>query len=135
MDKTWTPWLGWENGPTERLVRPEKIVEEYMPAQFFKRPDKRADKEGHENWGLDMARLLFKGGYPGPHLKIHSLKVEPLLGVWPPRSHTALYGAESGEEKEIRRLMLAFAQRCFRRPVELGEIEPCISGPEQAAPR
>ena len=28
MDKTWTPWLGWENGPTERIVRPEKIVEE-----------------------------------------------------------------------------------------------------------
>ena len=126
MDKTWTPWLGWENGPTERIVRPEKVVEEYMPAQFFKRPDKNADKEGHENWGLDMARLLFKGGYRGPHIRIHSLKVEPLLGTWPPRSHTALYGSASGEEEEIRRLLLEFSERCFRRPVEPVEIEPYV---------
>ena len=126
MDRTWTPWLGWENGPTERIVRPEKVVEEYMPAQFFKRPDKNADKEGHENWGLDMARLLFKGGYRGPHLRIHSLKVEPLLETWPPRSHTALYGTESGEEEEIRRLMATFAERSFRRPVKPEEIEPYV---------
>ena len=126
MDKTWTPWLGWENGPTERFVRPEKIVEDYMPAKFFKRPDKKVDKEGHDNWGMNMARLLFKGGYQGPHLRVHSLKVEPLLGEWPPRSHTALYGSASGEEEEIRRLLLSFAERCFRRPVEAAEIEPYV---------
>ena len=126
MDKTWTPWLGWENGPTERVIRAEKIVEKYMPQLFFKRPDKKVDKEGHEGWGLDMARLLFKGGYRGPHLRIHSLKVEPLLETWPPRSHTALYGSASGEEAEIRRLLLEFAERCFRRPVEPGEIEPYV---------
>ncbi len=126
MDTTWTPWLGWENGPTEKFVRPEKIVEDYMPAQFFKRPDKKVDKEGHDNWGLNMARLLFKGGYRGPHLRIHSLKVEPLLETWPPRSHTALYGSGSGEEEEIRRLLLSFAERCFRRPVDPDEIEPYV---------
>ncbi|MFP6865585.1 MAG: DUF1592 domain-containing protein, partial [Roseibacillus sp.] len=126
MDRTWTPWLGWENGPTDRIIRAEKIVEKYMPQLFFKRPDKKADKEGHENWGLDMARLLFKGGYRGPHLRIHSLKVEPLLETWPPRSHTALYGTGSGEEEEIRRLMLAFAKRCFRHPVEPAEVEPYV---------
>jgi hypothetical protein len=126
MDKTWTPWLGWENGPTERVVRAEKIVEEYISGQFFKRPDKKVNKEGHESWGLDMARLLFKGGYRGPHIRIHSLKVEPLQGAWPPLSHTALYGAESGEEDEIRSLILDFAQRCFRRPVEPAEVEPYV---------
>ena len=126
MDKTWTPWLGWENGPTEKVVRPEKIVEDYLPAKFFKRPDKKADKEGHDNWGMNMARLLFEGGYRGPHLRIHSLKVEPVVGAWPPRSHTALYGSSSGEEEEIRNLLLSFAERCFRRPVQPDEIEPYV---------
>ncbi|HJM62993.1 MAG: DUF1592 domain-containing protein [Roseibacillus sp.] len=126
MDRTWTPWLGWENGPTDRIVRAEKIAEKYLPDRFYKRPDKKVDKGKHDSWPLDMARLLFKGGYPGPHLRIHSLKVEPLLDRWPPRSHTALYGTGSGEAEEIRKLMLAFARRCFRRPVEAKEVEPYV---------
>ncbi|NRB28556.1 MAG: DUF1592 domain-containing protein, partial [Roseibacillus sp.] len=113
-------------GPTDRILRAEKVVEKYLPELFFKRPDKKVDKPGHDSWPLDMARLLFRGGYPGPHLRIHSLKVEPLLDAWPPRSHTALYGTESSEEKEIRRLMFRFAERSFRRPVKPEEVEPYV---------
>ena len=126
MDRTWTTWIGWENGPIDRAFRAEKVVEKFLPDAFFPRPDKKVDKEGHDRWPLDMARALFAGGYRGPHLRIHSVTVEPLIEQWPPRSHTALYGSGSGGEREIRRLMAAFAERAFRRPVEPREIEPFV---------
>ena len=122
MDKTWTPWLGWENGPTERVVRAEKIVEEYIPGQFFKRPDKKANKEGHESWGLDMARLLFKGGYRGPHIRIHSLKVEPLQGAWPPVSHLVSRPLGRSDSKTVA-YALTHAQH-FR----TSETRPAVAG-------
>lgn len=126
MDKTWTTWLGWENGPYDRGFRAERVVEKYLPAAFSLRPDKKADKEAHDKWPLEMAKKLFKEGYQGPHIRIHSLTVEPLIRVWPPQSHTALYGSGSGEEAEIRRLMTTFAKRAFRRTVKPELIEPYI---------
>ena len=127
MDKTWTPWIGWENGSNDRAFRVENILKKFHPERLTKRPDKKIDKEAHENWPLKMAKALFKDGrYPAPHLRIHSLTVEPLIETWPPQSHTALYGSGSGEEAEIRQLMKSFAERAFRRPVEAAEIEPFV---------
>ncbi|MDH3584204.1 MAG: PA14 domain-containing protein, partial [Phycisphaerae bacterium] len=126
MDKTWTPWIGWENGPMDRGFRAEKVVETFLPQVFTKRPDKKEDKKAHDRWPVEMAKLLFKDGYPGPHLRIHSLAVEPLIDTWPPRSHVALYGSGSGEESEIRQLMSTFAERAFRRPVTQEEVEPYV---------
>ena len=126
MDKTWTTWLGWENGPYDRGFRAERVVEKYLPKSFSPRPDKKTDKEAHDIWPLEMAKKLFKEGYPGPHIRIHSLTVEPLIQVWPPQSHTALYGSGSGEEAEIRRLMTAFSERAFRRTVKPELVEPYI---------
>ncbi|MFP6905017.1 MAG: DUF1592 domain-containing protein, partial [Verrucomicrobiota bacterium] len=126
MDKTWTPWIGWENGPDDRSFRAEKMVEKYLPDAYRPRPDKKVDKEGHDNWARDMARLLVGKGYAGPHLRIHRLVVEPLLDTWPPRSHTALYGKGCGEEAEVRRLLTAFAERAFRRPLAPGQVEPYV---------
>lgn len=126
MDSSWTPWIGWENGPTDRAFRPEKVVEKYFPESFRPRPEKGLDKEAHENWPREMTKVLFEGGYPGPHMRIHSMTIEPLIDNWPPRSHTALYGSGSGGEKEIRELMKRFAERAFRRPVSPSEIEPYV---------
>ena len=126
IDKAWTPWIGWENGPPARPFRAEKIVEEHFPNDFTPRPDKKIDKEAHERWPIELAKILHRNGYPGPHLRIHSLTVEPLIETWPPKSHTNLYGKGSGREVEIRRLMTTFASRAFRRPVNDAEIEPFI---------
>ena len=52
--------------------------------------------------------------------------VEPLIDTWPPRSHTALYGTGSGEQKEVRELLARFAERAFRRPITPEEIEPFV---------
>jgi hypothetical protein len=126
IDKTWTPWLGWENGPPDRNMRPEKLVEAIMPNAYYKRPDKKVDKPGHDAWAQNMACLLVEDGYAGPHLRIHSLRVEPIVETWPPRSHQALYGSGSGDEAELRALIGRVAERAFRRPVTPAEIEPYL---------
>lgn len=126
LDKRWVPWIGWENGPDDRNFRVEKLVEKYLPDSYFKRPDKKIDKPGHDNWQFDLAKLLLSDGYKGPHLRIHSLTVTPLLSSWPPRSHTALYGSGEGTEGEIRKLLKTFAERAYRRPVTSEQIEPYV---------
>ena len=126
IDQSWTPWIGWENGPPARPFRAEKLVEEHFPNDFTPRPDKKTDKEAHERWPIELAKILHRNGYPGPHLRIHSLTVEPIIETWPPKSHINLYGKGSGQETEIRRLMKTFATRAFRRPVSDAEIEPFI---------
>ena len=126
IDKTWTPWIGWENGTIDRAFRAEVVVEKTLPGKFRPRPDKKTDKEAHDAWPMKMAVALFENGYQGPHIRIHSLTLEPLLDAWPPKSHTALYGSGSGKEEEIRRLMMDFAARAFRRPVPPELVEPYV---------
>ncbi|MDA7865901.1 DUF1592 domain-containing protein, partial [Akkermansiaceae bacterium] len=127
IDETWTPWIGWENGPNSRPFRVEGILKKFHPELLTERPDKKIDKEAHESWPLDMAKkLLVNSRYPGPHLRVHSLTLEPLINTWPPQSHTNLYGKGTGTEAEIRRLMKSFATRAFRRPISNAEIEPFV---------
>ena len=127
IDETWTPWIGWENGPNSRPFRGEGILKKFHPELLTERPDKKIDKEAHESWPLDMAKkLLVNSRYPGPHLRVHSLTLEPLINTWPPQSHTNLYGKGTGTEAEIRRLVKSFATRAFRRPISNAEIEPFV---------
>ena len=126
MDKGWIPWVGWENGQHDRAFRAEKIVENLLPKSFRPRPDKEKNKQGHDDWPLEMTRMLFKDGYPGPHLRIHRISITPQINIWPPQSHRMLYGTGSGTEDEIRQLITQFSRRAFRRPVESHEVEPFV---------
>lgn len=126
VDKTWTPWIGWENGPWDRSFRADLLVEKTLPNEFRPRPDKKTNKEAHDQWPSKMAEKLFKNGYKGPHIRIHSLKLEPLINTWPPKSHSALYGSGTGEEDEIRQLLKNFAERAFRQPVTEEIVEPYV---------
>ena len=126
MDQGWVPWLGWENGQHDRNFRPEKIVETYFPESYRARPDKKTDKTGHDEWPREMARVLFKQGYQGPHLRIHRLTLTPVIKAWPPKSHRELYGTGSGTPDEIRQLLIRFARRAFRREVDPKEVEPYV---------
>ena len=127
LDKGWTPWIGWENGPDPKSLRVDQLMEKYLPESYFKRPDKKVDKSGHEQWYLNLARLLMKEEYPGPHLRIYSLVVEPLIESWPPESHVNLYGSGIGGTEEVKRLVKRFATRAFRRPVNQEEVEPFLN--------
>ncbi len=131
IDRQWVPELNWENGPTDRELRTDLLTKKYRPDQFNEPPDRKVitDKKEYDKayneWWRAMSLDLLKD-YPGPSLRIHSLKIEPVVGQWPPRSHVALYGSGTGKETEIRRLMTTFAGRAFRRPVKPEEIEPYI---------
>ena len=125
MDDTWTPWLGWENGFYDRGFRAERLVEKYLPKAWRPQPDrKKVDKKVFDAWPIEMAKALLEAGYKGPHIRIYSLTVEPLIDSWPPRSHRALYGAGAPEEAEVEKLLLNFATRAFRKPVKPGEVAP-----------
>ena len=120
LDATWFPWVGWENAPYVRGLRPSQLVESYLPEAYRPPPEKDATKEAKGAYEPAMAKALFAAEYQGPHLRIHSITVEPLDKTWPPKSHVALYGED--EETSAEALLLQFARRAFRRPVQPEEI-------------
>jgi len=126
IDQDWLPWLGWENGPFHRDVLTERIVEQFFPDQFRDRPDKRdkTKKDEYPAWQVGMAKVALQSGYQGPHIRVYSLTLEPLIDEWPPKSHTSLYGTESPVNADIDELLFDFAQRAYRRPIDPGEITP-----------
>ena len=121
----WIPWIGWENGPDDRSFRVDKLVEKYLPDAYFKRPDKKIDKPGHDNWHLNLAKLLVKDGYKGPHLRIHSLTVTLCRRLGHPVA-TPRYMVRGKAAKKKSKPDDAFAQRAYRRPVTQAEIEPYV---------
>lgn len=131
IDAGWAPEFFWENGPTDREMRTDKLVEKYLPDHYRKPPDKKVitDKKEYDaaynTWWSDLSVALLKD-YKGPHIKVHRLTVEAVTEAWPPQSHTALYGSGKGEESEIRKLLQTFADRAFRRPVDPDLIEPYV---------
>ena len=127
IDDTWTPWVGWENGPYDRNFRAERLVEKFYPKAFTPRPDrKKVDKKVFDAWSIDMAKVLVKDGYQGPHVRIYSMTVEPLIDIWPPKSHTALYGTGPAEQADVKMLLRDFATRAYRRPVTASEVAPYV---------
>ena len=125
LDDTWTPWLGWENGFYDRGFRAERLVEKYLPQAWRPQPDrKKVDKKIFDAWPIEMAKVLLESGYKGPHIRVYSLTVEPLIEAWPPKSHTALYGTGPVEEADVEKLLLNFATRAFRKPVKAAEVAP-----------
>ena len=127
LDKGWTPWIGWENGPDSKTLRVDKMVEQFYPDEYFKRPDKKINKEGHDKWTLDLAQVLLNGGYKGPYIKIHSLEIEPMIKEWPPKSHSTLFGRNNLNDREMEDLIRDFVYRAFRRPVDENEMKPFLT--------
>ena len=127
IDDTCMPWIGWENGPYDRNFRAERLVKKYYPAQFRPRPDRKAvPKEVFDAWPVEMARVLLKAGYAGPNVRVHRLKLEPLIDEWPPRSHVAWYGSGPLAPADVEKLLKNFAARAWRRPVPDAEVAPYV---------
>ena len=131
IDKDWMPQLIWENGPSDREARADLLAKTYLPDVYGTPPDKNVltDKkqfdEANKAWQLAIHQGVIKQ-YQGPTVQIHGLKLEPILDQWPPRSHTELYGDESFSDQEVESLLHRFAERAFRRPVTIAEIQPYI---------
>ena len=125
IDSHSLPWFGWENGPHERGLSAEKLVEKYYPAAHRPPPEESAPAPQKEQYHNDMVRELFTAGYAGPHIRIHSLTIEPLPEAWPPPSHALLYG-RTGHEP-IDELLQHFAHRAWRRPPQPEETHRYIA--------
>ncbi len=120
LGQTWLPWVGWENAPYTRGLRPSKLVERYLPKAYRPPPKKDAPNAAKTAYEPQVARALFEAGYQGPHIRLHSLTVEPLIESWPPRSHVALYG--TSDDIPVDDLVLRFATRAFRRPLKPEQV-------------
>ena len=125
IDNPWSTWIGWENGPWFRHNAWHILLEQWYPTEYEKidRKQKEFKKE--------VAAVLFKKGYLGPTLRVHSYRIEPMPQEWPPQSHTALYGTGPIEEVDLKKLFHAFAERAYRRPVALGEMDTFVDLAEQ----
>jgi hypothetical protein len=126
IDKTWTPWVGWENGPSVKHNVHGNLVKEFYPKLYHKQSK---EKGARDKWSKEMANVLFQtgGSYKGPHLRIYSMKIEPVLDQWPPKSFAALYGTGPIEKANVSALMQQFATRAFRRPVASSEVAKYVA--------
>jgi len=124
LGATWLPWIGWENAPYQRGLRPSMLVKKYLPDAYQPPPKNDAPATEKSAYEPQMAMALFKAGYKGPHIRIHSLTIEPMIESWPPRSHVALYG--DNNNVPVNELILRFASRAFREPVKPEEIAKYI---------
>jgi len=120
IDEPWNVWIGWENGPWFRHNAFHVLLEQWYPKEYEKIDRKQ------KGFKKVVAETLFKKGYLGPTLRVHSFRIEPVARDWPPKSHTALYGKGSIEEANLPELFHAFAERAYRRPVAPAEIKPFI---------
>jgi hypothetical protein len=116
IDKKWTPWIGWENGPHIKHNVHGNIVKKYYPDHYADGKGKKRDV-----WAKQMAEVLFKQGYKGPTVRIHSMRIERVKTQWPPKSHAALYG--DGKSKDNKKLLLTFIERAYRRPAKASDAD------------
>jgi len=130
LDRQWTPWIGWENAPWVNDLRASRILQKFHPDLHEPEPKGDVPEPVKQAYEPRMVEKLFAAGYAGPHVRIHSFTIEPLREAWPPRSHTALYGV-SGTEP-VRDLLVRFARRAFRGPVEPGEVDGAVKLVEKA---
>ncbi len=62
--------------------------------------------------------------YQGPRVRVYEIELEgPLHDVWPPRSHTALFGEHLPAVENAELILAHFAGRAFRRPATSSEVE------------
>jgi len=121
IDEPWSAWIGWENGPWFRHNAFHVLLEQWYPEEYAKIDRKQ------KGFKKQVADALFRKGYLGPTLRVHSFRIEPVPSEWPPKSHTALYGNGPIKDANLQKLFQAFAQRAYRRPVDLQEVEPFVA--------
>ena len=125
IDNPWSSWIGWENGPWFRHNAWHVLLEQWYPKEYEQIDRKQKD------FKKEVAAVLFKKGYLGPTLRVHSYRIEPMPQEWPPESHTALYGKGPIEDADAQKLFHAFAERAYRRPVAPEEVNSFVELAEQ----
>jgi hypothetical protein len=114
-------------GKTELTQVYDSLPGEPQVFEWIEPLDKRdtirvVTKGPNKQWG-DSAKT-----YTGPGLAVQWIEVEgPLVGDWPPPSHTRLLGEvdiATGTAADAERIVRQFATRAFRRPANDEELQP-----------
>lgn len=125
IDEPWSAWIGWENGPWFQHNAFHVLLEQWYPEEYEKIDRKQ------KGFKKSVAEALFRKGYLGPTLRVHSFRMEPVAGEWPPKSHTAIYGKGAIEDADLKKLFHGFAERAYRRPVAPNEVDSFVKLAEQ----
>ncbi|MGB7343310.1 MAG: DUF1592 domain-containing protein [Pirellulaceae bacterium] len=120
MEAGYEPEVRFRNGPlaAKRMVR-------LLTTQAADKPEFKpfVDMKG----GTEKSHGVLKA-YKGPRLRIWEIGLEgPHIDSWPTAGHRALYGDLTAEELSattIAQRLEAFAEKAFRRPPIVGELEP-----------
>lgn len=127
LGKGAVPFVSWTNGVSSKgNIR--RVAEKYHPEVI------RATKTQLDSAQLGNARdkalvakllknknnKLLSEVYHGPRIRVWGIQIQgPHFEQWPPASHRLIFGNETDAAKiDIDRLVLRFASRAFRQPVE-----------------
>ena len=122
-----TPFVHWINGvgASKRPLR--KVIQRYHPEARRKTP---YEVDRLKEAGLPVPKdalvqkIWISDLYQGPRVRVFEMSIEgPLNDQWPPPSHQGIVGKETDKTRlDVRQILLNFASKAFRRPVQLEEI-------------
>jgi hypothetical protein len=115
------PKLSFTNGPESGNFR----ISRYALENKYSLLDKKqlaAYEQG--NLSGDLGPLIF---FETPRIRIHKVEVKgPLNEQWPPASHRAIFGDTPYASANADKVLRAFAERAWRRPVADADVEPIL---------
>ena len=121
MDAGQFPRFSFPNGPTDSNFRVNAFVLDNKYTLLDKK--QLAAFEASDQSGLG-ARLMF---FETPRIRLHKAEVKgPLNEQWPPASHRAVFGDTPYAPVKAGEVLRSFAERAWRRPVSLAEVDPIL---------
>ncbi len=125
------PQFSFLNGPTNSNYRIQTFVKENKYTMLDK---KQLAAYEEADLGGDWGHLIF---FETPRIRLHQAEVKgPLNEQWPPPSHRAIFGDAPYASAKAGEVLRTFAERAWRRPVNLSDVEPIVKlvrGAEKAA--
>lgn len=115
------PRFAFPNGPTDSNNRITGFVKDNKYTLLDKQ--QLAAYEAADLGG-DSGHLIF---FETPRIRLHQVEVKgPLHEKWPPASHRAIFGDTPYASAKAGEVLRAFAERAWRRPVAVADVEPIL---------
>ncbi|MGJ8681074.1 DUF1592 domain-containing protein [Paraglaciecola sp.] len=121
------PYFYWINGPGSSKNIVTRILKEYNPYALKLNVNEKA-RLAKQGFIAQKQTHYASDVYRGPRIRVHNMKVlGPIDTDWPPQSHKALVGNSlDPDDVDIGKALLKFANKAFRQPVKLNEIQHYI---------
>jgi hypothetical protein len=115
------PQFSFPNGPSASNYRITGFVKDNKYTLLDK---KQLAAYEAADLGGDWGHLIF---FETPRIRLHKAEVKgPLNEQWPPASHRAIFGHAPYAPANAGEVLRTFAERAWRRPVSVAEVEPIV---------